>query len=99
MALPYFQQNSDKNFSLLQTTWASTINPIITLPILQGLLLKNIVLATGNNSVNTLLDRMQQGWLVVDQNAASNIYRNAPFNSNTLVLNSSAPCVISLWVF
>lgn len=86
-------------YDLLQTQWASQINPVLSNVLVQGLLLENIALQSGDNTINTLLSRKQQGWFIVDQNAACSIYRSKPFNTQTLTLNASAPCMINLWVF
>lgn len=83
----------------MQTQWKSQIDPILSNRILQGLLLSNISLKTGDNTINTLIARQQQGWLITDQTAAALIYRSRPLNSSTLTLNASAPCTVSLWVF
>jgi hypothetical protein len=97
-ALTQFQ-SSDRVLQMMQSSWASSINPVLSKEIVQGTLLQNVALVTGNNVVNHLLGRKQVGWMIADQNAAASIYRSAALNDLTLTLNSSAPCVISLWVF
>lgn len=86
-------------FSLLQDRWATIINPVVNFAPNQGLLLKNIPLANGTTVINHKLQRMQQGWIIIDQDAAASIYRSQPLNDLTLTLHSSATCNISLWVF
>lgn len=98
MALPIFKMD-DKSVQLLQTTWASQLNPIVGNTILQGLQLTAITLQIGVNVCNHLLSRKQLGWFIVDINAAAHIYRSAPFNDTTLTLNSDAVCVVNLWVY
>lgn len=49
----------------LQTKWASIIDPVITNPTNQGLLLTNIKLISGTNTINHKLGRDLQGWIVV----------------------------------
>lgn len=85
--------------SLLQTNWAALINPLLKNPLSKGIFLPSISLVTGNNVINHLLGRKQQGWLISDQDAAASIYRSQPFNDITLTLNSSANCVVTLYVF
>lgn len=92
-------QGGDLPFQLLQSQWATSLNPLLRNPLVNGLLLDNIPLVMGDNVVNTLLSRKQRGWMIVDQDAVADIYRSAPFNSQTLTLNSSAPCTVSLWIF
>jgi len=86
-------------WNLASDRWANIIEPVIQFPPNQGLLRKNVPLVIGDNVINTLLGKQQQGWIIIDQDAASQIYRSAPFNNLTLTLNSSAACNISLLVF
>lgn len=87
------------DWNLANPLWAATLNPVIANALLQGKVITNFVLAIGNNVINHELNRLQIGWYIVDQNAFSSIYRSKPFNSQNLVLNSSAVVTISLWVF
>lgn len=82
-----------------QTLWERQIDPIITFPPNKGLLLSNLVIKTGTNVINHKLARKQQGYIITDQTTSASIYRSADFNDLTLTLTSSAPSVVSLWVF
>ena len=93
------QQTDLRDLSLLQTKWKSILDPVISNPMTNMTLLKNIVLTTGTNVINHHLGQMQQGWVIIDIQAAATIYRNAPFNSLTLSLSSSANVTVSLGVF
>lgn len=84
---------------LLQTRWASELNPVLRTQILNGNLLKNVALIAGVNNINHLLSRTQQGWFLTDIDAAATIYRSAAFNDKTLQLTSSAAAQASIWVF
>lgn len=86
-------------YVLMLTQWAQELNPIISFPPIQGTLLINIPLETGDNVINTRLGKNMQGWILTDQTAAASIFRNAPMNNLTLTLNSSAPTTINLWVY
>lgn len=83
----------------MQQRWASILSPFISDPMNQGQLLANISLITGDNTINTLLAKKQQGWVITDITAAAIVYRSKPFNATTLTLNASAPCVVSLLVY
>lgn len=87
-----------QGLELMQESWKGQLDPLLKLPPNQGLFL-TVTLASGDNVINTKLARVQQGWIVTDQNAAALIYRSAPFNDKTLTLNASAAVTISLWVF
>ncbi len=83
-----------------QPRWASILNPILALPILNGNQIEQIRLtANVAKSINHLLQRMQQGWIVTDTSAASNIWRTKAFNDLTLTLESDADTIINIWVF
>ncbi len=97
-SLPIYQ-TTNKDLGLLQTGWAQQLNPVISNPVSKSLLLKDIVLAIGNNTINHLLGRKIQGWGVVDINGPAVIYRSAPLNDKTLTLNSDAIATITLMVF
>lgn len=85
---------------MASTRWPADLNPIIALPQLHGTLLLNINLVSGTPlSINTLLSRMQQGWIITDITADAAVWRTQPFNKTTLTLQSSADCTISLWVY
>jgi len=84
---------------LLETDWSSKLNPLLANPLNNVSILKDIALVTGANVINHKLGKMQQGYFLVDQQAAANIYRSEPFTSTTLTLTSSAPATVSIGVF
>lgn len=98
MSLPIFQSPS-REMSLMQTEWASRLDPLIESPLSQGNFLKNVSLANGVTVINHLLSRKQQGWFIIDVNGAATVYRSQPFNALTLTLTSNAAVVVSLYVF
>lgn len=98
MALPNFQ-NDNVQFQLMQSSWASQLNPLLALPTSSPSLLKNIKLVSGANVINHKLGRVPQGWIVTDVNAVITLYRSAAFNDLTLTLTSSGAATISLMVF
>lgn len=99
MQLPIFKDDNT-NLVLMETKWASIINPVLSIPYLnKPSILSNIILASGDNVINTKLGRKAQGWMVTDVNAAVSIYRSAAFNDLTLTLNSSGTATVSLVIF
>lgn len=96
--LPSFQSN-DRIFQMLQTRWASILNPVLSNPVTNPILLTNITLSTGANVINHTLGKMQQGWIITDINAAVTVYRSATFNDKTLTLTSSGNATINLLVY
>lgn len=98
MSLPYFQTDS-KDFSLMQTNWAALINPVLANPLSKGLLLFNLSLLNGTTTINHMLGRLMQGWIISDIQGVASIYRSQPFNDKTLTLTSNAAVKVNLYVF
>lgn len=99
--LPNFQ-NTDRDFQLLQSSWSSVLNPILQKEILNSLILKNISLVSGNNTINHRLGRTLQGWIIVRQRSSASFYDVQDSNLTpdlTLVLHSSGSVSIDLLVF
>lgn len=86
-------------WELADDKWAAQLNPLLTLPMLQGLQLANVVLKVGANNINHKLGRKMQGWFPTNKNAFADLYCSKPFNDTTLTLNASAPVTVSLWVY
>ena len=102
MSLPSFNTKIVE-FSLMQSAWAKTLDPIVNLPTNHGIILKNVSLGIGVNTINHLLGRKLQGWFIVRQrpNAASvsdlQDVNNTP--ELTLVLNSFSVSTVDIFVF
>jgi hypothetical protein len=87
---------------LMQTSWASELNPVLANPLVQGQLLKSVSLVAGQNIVNHKLGRALQGWVVTRIRASATLYDQQDANKTpglTLVLQASAPVVVDLYVF
>jgi hypothetical protein len=101
MALPIYK-SEDQELMLMQTAWASKLNPVVNQPQSSGVLLKQVSLVAGDNTIDHRLGRNLQGWQIVRIRAAATIYDKQDANqlqSLTLVLNSSAPVVVDIFVF
>ncbi len=99
MALLPLIQSQDKDLMLMQSKWKSQLDPVISNQLTNGNLIQNVSLPAGSLGINHLLQRMQVGWIITDQNAAASIYRSLPFGKTTLTLTSNNPVVVSLWCF
>jgi hypothetical protein len=86
-------------YDLMQTKWASILNPIIASPLNNVSILKNIKLNNGATMINHLLGRNPQGWFIVDVDGPATIYRSQPFNDLILTLTSNAQVTVSIGVF
>lgn len=99
--LPTFQSDI-REFQLMQSNWASAINPILAAPANKSILLKNISLVIGANTVNHGLGRQLQGWTIIRKRAPGNVYDTQDQNlmpALTLTLVSDAAMVVDLEVF
>lgn len=84
----------------MQTKWASSLNPLLALPILQGNMISGVhLIATTPLAINHLLGRNPLGWFLTDNTASCNVWRTVAFNKYTITLESSATTTISFWVF
>lgn len=87
---------------MAQTTWAQAIEPVLALPLNQGLLLQNVVLASGANVINHKLGRKLIGWIPTRVRASATFYDTQDANQMpelTLNITSSAAVTIDLMVF
>lgn len=99
--LPIFN-TSIQELSLLQTRWASELNPVLRNPSLQSIILTNVALTSGANVINHLLGRKLQGWRIVRLRGPANVYDTQDSNPSpklTLQLVSDADVVADLEVF
>jgi hypothetical protein len=95
-------QTEDRVINQLQDNVISTVNPLVSNPLLSGTLLQSVSLASGANTVNHLLGRNLIGWFVTRRNNASTIYdtqNTNPLPSKTLTLTTSGAVTVDLFVF
>lgn len=100
-SLPQFQ-SEDQVFQMMQSQWATQINPLLTNPSLKCIILKGIALQSGTNTISHLLGRKLQGWRLVRKRAAAEIYDTQDSNPNpalTLRLVSDASVTVDIEVF
>lgn len=86
-------------FDLMLTKWSSILNPLIANKLNDVSILKGISLIVGETKIPHLLDRHQQGWFILDVNAAATIYRSKPLESSFLYLTSNAVATVNIGVF
>ncbi len=101
MTLPIFNTD-DRNLSMMQTQWASQLNPVLRMALLDGALLKSQPLISGTTQVNHKLDRKPIGWIITRQRASAIIYDTQDSNLHpelTLSLVSSAAVTVDIWIF
>lgn len=103
MSLVQFQSD-DRNFQMMQNSWAADLNPLLQNPLNNTLILKNISLlaASNPNVVNHKLGRTLQGWFVVRQRASASVYDSQDSNQTpqlTLNLKTDNNVVVDIAVF
>lgn len=87
-------------WDLASTRWASQLNPIIALPILNGNQVSDVSLTASTPlAINHLLGRMPKGWFLTDNTANAVIWRTQNFNQFSIILEASADTTISFWIF
>jgi hypothetical protein len=91
--------SSKLSWELMNPILSSTLNPIISSPLSSAVILKDIVLINGSTTINHGLNRLMQGWFLVDINGAATIYRSALMNDLTLTLTSNAAVTVNIGVF
>lgn len=90
------------NLDMMQTQWATQLNPIISNPTINNLILKSVTLKTGTNVINHKLGRILQGWKSTRIRGPASLYDQQDTNQTpqlTLVLVSNADVVIDIEVF
>ena len=98
MALPTFK-DPNTNLMLMQSSWASQLNPVLKNPLTNPTLLSGISLVSGTNVINTGLQDTLQGWFLSDLTAGVTVYRSAPKAPLTLTLHSSGSATCDIVVF
>jgi hypothetical protein len=86
----------------VQANLADFVQPLVKNPLLDGVLLRDVALAAGVNVISHGLARAPQGWLVVAPNADVRVWTSASSNpspTGRLMLEASASCTLSLFVF
>lgn len=98
MNLPNIQSD-DVEFQLMQNRWSAILNPLLAKPLSSANILKEISITTGVNTINHLLGRKMQGWIICDITASAILYRSQPMNDKTLTISSNGDCVVNLVVY
>lgn len=85
----------------MQTYWSGQLNPVLKNTIVNGIQLSNIILAAGDNVINTKLQRKYQGYFLTGMRTAFSQVFEVPTGdtSLTLTLNSSVPTVVDIWIY
>lgn len=93
-------QSNDRTINQLQQNIGLVVtqlqNQILNIPS-NGIFITTTLVA-GNNIINQNLQRVPQGYMITDIDAAATIYR-VNYAKFTVTLNSSAPTTITMYLF
>lgn len=101
MSLPLVHTN-DRLINQLQQNVKQALDPVTDNPLVLGIILKDIVLTSGSNTINHKLGRTLQGWIIVRQQGPATFYDTQTSNLTpnlTLLLTSSANVTVNIYVF
>jgi hypothetical protein len=95
-----FNANHDK-INRLMDNLNYCLNPIVASEIIDGVLVKEVSLNTGTNSVAHQLGRKPNGWIIVRKNNFGDVYENSVNNTpnQNIILVSSANLKCDFWFF
>lgn len=82
----------------IQSNTAQGFEDLMSDPLLSGVEIYSVALSVGSNSIGHLLGSVPRGWLVIDIDGVSNIYKESA-DSKRLNLNSSAAVTVSIRVW
>lgn len=95
-------QTDNREVNQLQSNILSYLNTIGQNALLSGVILANQSLKSGDNTINTKLNRKLQGWFIIRQRGPASLYDKQDSNqtpNSTLILNSSANVSVDIFVF
>lgn len=85
----------------MQSNIENSVGSVIRAELLNGRLIENVNLtAAVATSIEHKLDRNYRGWYIVKQNTNANVWQIATESeAKFLQLQTSASCMVSIWVF
>jgi len=102
MSLPIYNSPSDPMLIAMETNWAAMLNPVLASPIATPIILTDISLSAGSNTINHTLGKNLTGWFLVRQRAQSQVWDKQDSNSlpqYTLILQASSAVTVDILVF
>jgi hypothetical protein len=88
----------DTDTKLIQQNIAQAVAGAISSPLLDGRLIRDTALSSGANKIEHKLNRVPIGYILVDIDNNSTVYRTAK-DKLYLTLTASAAVTVSIWVF
>ena len=94
--------SDNQEITRLQTHIKTVLNPLLELPISDGVMIENLDIGTGDTVVNHKLGRNCEGFLVVRLKSNATIYESSTVNAtpeNTIILKASGAATANIYFF
>lgn len=92
-------QSSNRDLMQVQDALDQALTPVLSNPLLDGVLLSNVTITASAAKFSHLLGRQPIGWFVVDDTSGAAIYRTA-WDTRTISLRTvSGTNTVSIWMF
>jgi hypothetical protein len=98
-------QTQDRNLNQVQQNLAKSINPLFANPLINGILIPDVILTTGDNYIEHKLGRALIGWIIVRRSDGTSAVFDKQqtlsevLQQTQLLLNSSGSVQVTLYVF
>lgn len=102
MAISGFKKSTTENpdVNKVQVNIAEFVTPLISNEMLDGRLIEDVALSTSETLVEHKLGRAYKGWIIVNKNAAQDVYvSSTTLTKRYLALTAGGTVTVSLWVF
>lgn len=102
---PYVRSGSNNtDIQRVENSLVSTLQSIITNPLLNSPTLKKAVVLTSgvDNVVDHGLNRPVTGWIIVDKNVSADIYKSSTENTmptTSIILNTTSTVTVTILFF
>lgn len=92
---------ADQNVAKFQENVVEVLQPVLLCPLLDGVLLKSVTVATTPTLVEHKLGREFRGFVITNKNANANVWQTGtnPSSRRFISLQSSTAIQVDLWVF
>lgn len=90
----------DQDLNRIQDNVDAAINPLLKLPLLDGIFLVDVTIKVTDTAIPHRLNRPFKGWVMTAKNAAGDIYEGTNTKPELfLVLKASSQVIVDLWIF
>lgn len=96
-----FNGDAAPELKRLQDNIIRSVNPVVKVPVIDGVLIGPFSLTTSFQPIAHGLGRQYLGWDVKRINASATVWEDFTWNAQTasIYMRASAACTVYLWVF